>query len=178
MWSAAETRLTRWAERDLLLARTIHQRCLRAAWLPVFVAASRLGDGGCWYLAPVLLYLFGGDDDARVAALMVLLGLVNLSLYLLIKHGTGRPRPGSCCPDIQPCVRALDRFSFPSGHALHAVSFAILLSWHYPAWSPLLAAFALLVAASRVALGLHYPSDVLAGVALGALSCTLLLVSS
>jgi undecaprenyl-diphosphatase len=177
MWPAAETRLAQWAERDLLWARSFHQRSLEAAWLPVFVAASRLGDGGCWYLTPILLYMFGGAADARVAGQMVVLGLVNLALYLLVKYRTARARPGSRCPDFRPCVRALDRFSFPSGHTLHAVSYAILLSWHYPRWAPLLGLFAVLVAGSRVALGLHYPSDVLAGVALGTLTCLLLLAS-
>lgn len=176
MWPAAEkTRLAQWAERDLLWARTIHQRSSQAAWLPVFIAASRLGDGGCWYVAPALLYLFGDAADARVAGQMVVLGLVNLAFYLLIKHRIARARPCNRCPDIHPCVKALDRFSFPSGHTLHAVAYAILLSWHYPRWSPLLATFALLVSASRVALGLHYPSDVLAGAALGALTCAVLL---
>ena len=175
MWHAAEARLAQWAERDLLWAKAIHRKGSQAAWLPVFVVASRLGDGGGWYLAPALLYLFGSATEVRVAGQMIVLGLANLALYLVIKHRIARARPCNCCPEIRPCVRALDRFSFPSGHTLHAVSYAILLSSYYPRFSPVLAVFAMLVAASRVALGLHYPSDVLAGAVLGACTCIVLL---
>ena len=63
---------------------------------------------------------------------------------------------------------ALDRYSFPSGHTLHAVCFTTLVVGEFPdPWALLLIPFSLLVAISRVTLGLHYPSDVLAGGALG-----------
>ena len=62
----------------------------------------------------------------------------------------------------------LDAFSFPSGHTLHAVAFTLVALNYYPALAPTLVAFTLLTAGSRVVLGLHYPSDVLAGAALGA----------
>ncbi|HET7766673.1 MAG TPA: phosphatase PAP2 family protein, partial [Burkholderiales bacterium] len=58
---------------------------------------------------------------------------------------------------------------FPSGHTLHAVAFSMVAISFYPALAWLLVPFTLLVASSRVVLGLHYPSDVLAGAALGAI---------
>jgi membrane-associated phospholipid phosphatase len=66
-------------------------------------------------------------------------------------------------------VAPLDEFSFPSGHTLHAVSFTIVALAYYPWLAPLLVPFTAGVALSRVVLGLHYPSDVLAatGIALG-----------
>ena len=63
----------------------------------------------------------------------------------------------------------LDPFSFPSGHTLHAVAFTVVAATHYPPLAALLVPFTLLIAASRVVLGLHYPSDVLVGAVLGAL---------
>jgi undecaprenyl-diphosphatase len=62
----------------------------------------------------------------------------------------------------------LDQFSFPSGHTLHSVAFTLVVYYHFPGSVWLLTPFTLLVAISRPLLGLHYPSDVLAGAAIGA----------
>ncbi len=70
---------------------------------------------------------------------------------------------------VRPGAEPLDAFSFPSGHTLHAVAFSIVAIAYYPALAWVLVPFSLLVAMSRLVLGLHYPSDVLAGAALGAL---------
>src|SRR3546814_10187080 len=76
-----------------------------------------------------------------------------------------------CSSDLDVRIRAwiapLDEFSFPSGHTLHAVAFSLVAVAHYPALAWLVLPFAASVAASRVVLGLHYPSDVLAATAIG-----------
>ena len=61
----------------------------------------------------------------------------------------------------------LDEFSFPSGHTLHAVAFTLVALTYYPLLAWLLIPFSASVAASRVVLGLHYPSDVLAATVIG-----------
>ena len=61
----------------------------------------------------------------------------------------------------------LDKYSFPSGHTLHAVAFSTLLIAGLPQLAGFLITFTLLVALSRMVLGLHYPSDVLIGALLG-----------
>ena len=141
----------------------------------LMIGVSWLGDGPLWYALIVGLPLAGGWAAWPCALQMLCLGAINLLVYLCLKHGIGRRRPYVDCPDIRACARALDKFSFPSGHVLHAVAYAMVVSAHYPAWSSLLWAFVVLVAASRVTLGLHYPSDVAVGGLVGALSASVIL---
>ena len=68
--------------------------------------------------------------------------------------------------DTLEAAVALDEFSFPSGHTLHAVGFSVVALHYYPVLAPLLLPFTLMIALSRVVLGLHYPSDVLAATAI------------
>lgn len=159
-------------DRDRRWALGLHQVSSRPFWCALFVAVSRLGDGPMWYLAIVLLpalNLFGTGLDGTVVSLqMAATGLVNLVLYKLLKQRIARARPYTNCPGIRACTRALDCYSFPSGHTLHAVAYAIVLGWHFPLAGCLLGPYAVLVALSRVVLGLHYPSDVAAAAVAGA----------
>jgi undecaprenyl-diphosphatase len=139
----------------------------RRALARFFGTISRLGDGAFWYALMLAIALFGGPGG-RIAALhMALTGLVAAALYRLLKRWTRRPRPFRAHSEIIAHVPPLDEFSFPSGHTLHAVCFTIIALAYFPLLAPLLIPFALLVAASRVVLGLHYPSDVLAATLIG-----------
>lgn len=134
----------------------------------VFRLASRLGDGVFWYTLMIAL-LLSYQTEALFAVLhMLAVGLVGTLSYKLIKGKTLRPRPYNVYPAIVCVGKALDQFSFPSGHTLHAVAFSIVALAYFPALFWLVVPFALLVALSRPILGLHYPSDVVAGAALGA----------
>lgn len=133
----------------------------------LFSAASRLGDGLVWYLLIALLPLVNGAQDLPISLLMLACGICCTLTYKLIKAGTRRPRPCHAEPGLNLSVAPLDLFSFPSGHTLHAVSFTVVACHFHPALAWFLAPFTVLVAASRVVLGLHYPSDVLAGALIG-----------
>ncbi|MBC7779887.1 MAG: phosphatase PAP2 family protein [Proteobacteria bacterium] len=134
--------------------------------------ASRLGDGVFWYALMAALLVFDGARAREPVLRMVLTGLICIALYRWLKGRTSRPRPYQLYTDIRLGTAPLDLYSFPSGHTLHAVAFSIVaLAW-YPVLAPLLLPFTLMVALSRVALGLHYPSDVIAGALLGALVAT------
>ncbi len=166
-----------WIEADRRWALVFHRMAARPQTLLLLVWASRLGDGIAWYLLMFALPWFDRTNGWTATFAMAGLGLINLMLYLGLKRITGRPRPFVDCPGIHARTHTLDQFSFPSGHTLHAVSYALLLTWFYP--NPSLAlplwGFAGIVAASRVVLGLHYPSDVLAGALTGAVTTSLLL---
>ena len=156
-----------WAARDLSWAQWLHRAARYQALVKVLVVVSRLGDGLFWYVLIAALALLGGTNGRDVAMQMVLAGVLNLPLYVWLKRTIGRPRPYMQCPDIRACARALDKFSFPSGHTLHAFTFLAICTWYFPVAGLALAPLVGLIAVSRVALGLHDPSDVLAGAVLG-----------
>jgi len=152
-------------ERRLCLA--MNRWGARRAWMRLFRLVSRLGDGVFWYALILLLAVFGGHRGLQAALQMSVVGLVASVLYRSLKHWTKRPRPFRAHAEITPYIAPLDEFSFPSGHTLHAVSFSLIaLAW-FPWLAPLLVPFTLLVAMSRVVLGMHYPSDVLAATLIG-----------
>jgi undecaprenyl-diphosphatase len=132
-----------------------------------FSVVSRLGDGLFWYTLMATLAVVGGKHGPEAAIHMAATGLAALWLYRVLKRWTRRPRPYRVCPGVIAHIPPLDEFSFPSGHTLQAVSFSIVaISW-FPLLAPLLVSFTALIAASRVILGLHYPSDVLAAIGIG-----------
>lgn len=146
-------------------------RCNRAgqkAWLQGFFrVVSRLGDGMVWYVTLGAILTMGGWDAVGPVIHILLTAGFALYVYRWLKARTSRPRPCAVRPDIVAGTRALDQWSFPSGHTLHAVLFSSMLDAYFPALGGIAFAFAALVALSRPLLGMHYPSDVLAGGALG-----------
>ncbi|MGA9164150.1 MAG: phosphatase PAP2 family protein [Thiobacillus sp.] len=129
--------------------------------------ASRLGDGAFWYGLMLALIVWRGGDALPAVLHMIIAGLLGTLIYKGLKGATARPRPYQVCPAICCLTAPLDRFSFPSGHTLHAVVFSLVATAYYPALGWLVWPFTALVAASRLVLGLHYVSDVLAGAVLG-----------
>jgi undecaprenyl-diphosphatase len=148
--------------------------CLRMNWalryaavLRFFRAVSWLGNGIFWYALMLALLVEHGRDALQPVLHMMVAGVAGALTYRMVKRGTLRPRPYQAVPAIAAGAVPLDHFSFPSGHTLHAVAFTMVATAYYPALGALLVSFTLLTAASRVVLGLHYPSDVLAGAAIG-----------
>jgi undecaprenyl-diphosphatase len=122
------------------------------------------------------ILLTQGDSAIVPVLTMLSAGLTGTLIYKWIKGKTLRPRPYEIHQDIWLTGRPLDRFSFPSGHTLHAVAFTVVGLFFYPELSLLLIPFTVLVGMSRVVLGLHYPSDVIAGASIGGLIATLFIL--
>lgn len=139
----------------------------------IFRVASRLGDGVIWYALLALLPVLYGSVAIRPAATMAITGVVGVALYKALKHVFVRERPFITHTSISLAAAPLDRYSFPSGHTLHAMSFTWQAVAHFPELGWVLVPLAMLIAASRVVLGLHYPTDVLAGAGIGVALATL-----
>ncbi len=134
-----------------------------------FRFVSWLGDGVFWYALMLALLLTFRSEAVPAVMHMIVTGVVCTLLYKWLKRKTLRPRPYQVHSDIVCSATPLDPFSFPSGHTLHAVAFSIVVIAYYPWLIWLLLPFSLAAASSRVVLGLHYPSDVLAGALIGVL---------
>lgn len=132
-----------------------------------FTVVSKLGDGSFWFVMAMALIAMQGRPAIPLALQMGLTALVGIIVYKLLKTRLVRERPYINHGDILCGTAPLDRYSFPSGHTLHAVSFSTLLFNFEPLLAVVAVPFAILVAASRVILGLHYPSDVIVGAAIG-----------
>ncbi|MGI5936385.1 MAG: phosphatase PAP2 family protein [Oscillospiraceae bacterium] len=135
-----------------------------------FKAMSFLGDGGAlWVAAAVILLLF---NKTRRGGLDLALSLLFAAVIcnLVIKGIAARPRPYSTIEGLEILIKPLSSYSFPSGHACSSFASATALCLAFRkqggAWAFLPAA---LISLSRVYVGVHYPTDVLAGAALGAL---------
>ncbi|WP_410474572.1 phosphatase PAP2 family protein [Guyparkeria sp. TX1] len=148
----------------------IHRRRVPRA---VFALASRLGDGVGWYVLALMVLAVHGGVAVEPMLVMLFSGGVGVLVYLTIKRRTGRLRPLHRNVRIEVSVAPLDQYSFPSGHTLHATNFGIQLLAFEPSLAPLIVPFALLVASSRMVLGLHYLSDVLVGAAIGGVIASL-----
>jgi undecaprenyl-diphosphatase len=132
-----------------------------------FQIASRLGDGVIWYALILALPFLYGPPALQPAIILALTGLFGVTLYKVLKHIFVRERPFITHTSISLAAAPLDRYSFPSGHTLHAVSFTWQAVAHFPELGWVLVPLAAMIAASRVVLGLHYPTDVLAGAGIG-----------
>lgn len=132
-----------------------------------FKIISRLGDGWFWYAMLMVAGVVGGMAALPALLVTVVVSLLGVAIYKLLKLKTVRPRPYQVHQVIKLGERPLDVFSFPSGHTLQAVLFTCALGGFFPWLLWLMLPFTLLVAVSRMVLGLHYPTDVLIGAILG-----------
>lgn len=169
MIRAHPTTLMRWMiDRDLAVCGALNRISRPPKIKKFFVVISWLGDGKAWYLLILMLPILYGEGGIATSWTLIKVGCVNLALYKMIKTFTGRARPCAVSTDITLGAAPLDQYSFPSGHTIHAVAFTMVVTAHHPELAGGLMVFSSLIAFSRVILGLHYPTDVIAGAVIGA----------
>ncbi|WP_166251656.1 phosphatase PAP2 family protein [Marinobacter salicampi] len=154
-------------QREFAFCQSVNRSLAVPGILAYFRVVSRLGDGWLWYLVILALPIIRPAEGFALALLMTVSGLSCTLTYKFLKSRLVRERPFISFPSINCGIPPLDRCSFPSGHTLHAVCFTVVLAMTAPAFAIALLPFTLSVAASRVILGLHYPSDVLFGALIG-----------
>ena len=150
---------------DLSLLEALYAGRLSSGWIALIVGVSFLGSG--WMMLGLVPALFVRAFRAPAAALLVMLSFLS-ALVAGAKEIVGRVRPCYALgwAHALPLTLPTD-CSFPSGHAAGSFAFASFVFALHRTAGLLLVPIAGMIALSRVSLGVHYPSDVLAGAALG-----------
>lgn len=131
----------------------------------IAIIFAHSGDSWFWLSGLILAWLIGSPEIKQWALRMILTVFALASIVMVIKFAIRRPRPEGEFGEI---YRRSDPHSFPSGHAARSILLAVLaVGWGPPWLALILVPWAPLVALARVALGLHFPTDVLAGALLG-----------
>lgn len=130
-------------------------------------SVSKTGDGHLQVLLPLFM-LWLDDQQGLSFFLTVMFGFsIQLPLYWFLKNSLKRQRPPEVIPSFQSIITASDKFSFPSGHSSAAFLLANITALFYGLYAWPLYLWATAVAMSRVLLGVHFPTDILAGIGLG-----------
>ena len=141
----------------------------RVGWLdPIFIALSIVGYAGLiWVALAPALALWTKRRILTTTAFTAGCVWASDLTAVAIKALVERPRPVSTVPEADPIFGGTLGSSFPSGHAATAFAGAVILAALVRRAIPLLLTLAVLIAFSRVYLGVHYPLDVLGGAAIG-----------
>lgn len=131
---------------------------------------SHTGNGYYYPAVPLFVYLIEPQLGCRFFISAIIAFSLELPIYKILKNSIRRDRPCEALQGIAQGVSPGDRFSFPSGHTAAAFIIALLISHFLPIFTVPSFAWAILVGLSRVYLGVHYPTDILAGIVLGVLS--------
>jgi len=141
----------------------------RTSLTPLMKLLTHLGDGPLWVILAFILFIVDSHGTVIVVNLAMAFA-IELSIYKLSKSLLPRLRPYASVPRVSGLVVPPDEYSFPSGHTAAAFVMVTVLSAFAPLLSMLLLPLAIGIGFSRMYLGVHYPTDVLAGAALGLMS--------
>jgi undecaprenyl-diphosphatase len=152
------------------LDRALFRAVFGIKWTPLtslmraFTVAGTAG--ALWGCLAAVAFLLTGFEPSRL-----LIPWVAVAASWTVAEGAkylfNRARPFIWDSEIAPLIKTPSSSSFPSGHSATAAAGALTLSFLYPPFAPALVAAGLFVVISRVYLGVHFPIDVFAGVAIG-----------
>jgi undecaprenyl-diphosphatase len=137
-------------------------------WVRLYVvSATRGGDGWLWYAMGLAILALGGKTRFEAIGAAGVSSVLSILSFIWLKRLTGRRRPCQIEPHCWATLLPPDQFSFPSGHTMTAFAVAIPLALFYPTLAIGLFFCALSIATSRILLGMHFLSDVVAGALIG-----------
>lgn len=159
---------------NLFAADDLVMRCVNH-WRPPrwirwwMIASTRGGDGWFWGCCGIGV-LASHDPDRNAAVIAAAIAAAaGILLFTFLKKLVGRRRPCALEPHCWARLLPPDQFSFPSGHSITAFAVSVSLALFYPAAGPVLFSLAASIALSRIVLGMHFLTDVIAGSLIGCL---------
>ncbi|MEQ1558946.1 MAG: phosphatase PAP2 family protein [Methyloglobulus sp.] len=127
---------------------------------------TKIGDGELYVVAMFLMVWFEGLQYPPLQAMLVAFCIERPS-YFVLKNSLRRNRPAAAIKGFHSFITPSDKFSFPSGHTSASFMVATLLGHYFPLLLIPLYCCAGLIGFSRVVLGVHFPTDILVGGAMG-----------
>jgi undecaprenyl-diphosphatase len=157
--------LAQWLDLDARLSQRLRLAETPSPLRNLAAVLAHSGDSWFWLAGLAAVWLLGDAEWKRTAAWLAAAIVITAALVLVVKFSVRRARPAG---EWGAVYRKTDPHSFPSGHAVRAAMLAVLGASLGPPWfGMILILWAPLVAFARIAMGVHYLSDVLAGIVLG-----------
>jgi undecaprenyl-diphosphatase len=152
---------------DHRLMRKVH-RWRAPRWFRILmITMTRLGDGWLWYSMALILAIFGGAERFLAIGAGTTASALGIFVFRTLKRASRRKRPCEIEPHCWSLILPPDKYSFPSGHSITSFAVALAVGMFYPDLQIVFLAIAVLIASSRIILGMHFLSDVLVGSAIG-----------
>ncbi len=155
---------------DLAAFRWINTRRFFMKMVFASRVLSHLGNGPYYLAIGLALFWFEPSYGSTFLTTGLIAFGIEVPLYLILKNLIKRDRPFIVDQELIPWLTPSDKFSFPSGHTAAAFVMAMLVHSYYPGFDLFAYLLASLIGAARIILGVHFPTDTLAGAALGTMS--------
>ena len=156
-------------EIDIIITSRLNQMVNQYKILTIFFKLITHTSSGKIYILYALTIPFITLKGYDIVEFGVVAFAFQVPIYLLSKNMVKRQRP-NINNNIKPIIQAPDKYSFPSGHAASSTLLFLIINQNIPSITAFFAIWVICILLSRIALGLHYISDVIGGVLLGILS--------
>jgi undecaprenyl-diphosphatase len=144
-----------------------------ACYKDFYRVVSKTGDGLLYLVLALAILIMDTVSGESFFFIALTAYAIERPLYLVLKNTIRRERPYETLRQFAAQVSPSDKFSLPSGHTAGAFVMATLLDSFYPGLALIAYSWAIVIGFSRIALGVHYPGDIIAGALLGVSSAHL-----